>query len=318
MHNVNSIVVVLALLCGSLMESFSQCNTTVLSTNGYAVNISLNPVSLIVPNTCVNGYNFNVEIDYEISFSGPNQPANIYFMNGNMACGSFTNNSFGLFTTPSMGTVQTSGNPFNPATDCATATVASLMCDNFSISLEGPGIPNQTVSCNVTVPIILSYFNVNQKEDESVLLQWATEKEIDNDFFTVERSKDAKVWEVVEKISGGGDSDSRLLYRYIDNDPRNGISYYRLKQTDYNGKYTYSPIRKIDIENRTVKLYPSPASDYITVSGSPKKFSIVSSSGDIVKQVIPSNTQTDVSDLPNGLYFLVSDLTAIKFIKISH
>ncbi|MEI7597605.1 MAG: hypothetical protein WCK02_17800 [Bacteroidota bacterium] len=78
--------------------------------------------------------------------------------------------------------------------------------------------------------------------DEKVLLYWQTASEIENDYFSIEKSADAKNFELVKNITGAGYSNSIITYNEIDDNPYRGVSYYRLKQTDYNGESTFSNI----------------------------------------------------------------------------
>jgi hypothetical protein len=68
-----------------------------------------------------------------------------------------------------------------------------------------------------------------------------------NDFFTVERSKDAEHWEEAGRIEGAGNSNTELTYAFADDDPYSGISYYRLRQTDIDGTTTVIEIRAVEI-----------------------------------------------------------------------
>lgn len=78
--------------------------------------------------------------------------------------------------------------------------------------------------------------------DKSVQLTWATATEINNDYFTVERSADGKQFEEVAKVKGAGNSNTALNYNATDHQPIFGISYYHLKQTDFDGKVSFSNI----------------------------------------------------------------------------
>ena len=114
------------------------------------------------------------------------------------------------------------------------------------------------------LPIELLSFEANVN-DNRVDIKWVTATEINNDFFTVERSVDAKTWEEVVVTAGAGNSNQVLEYFEVDYDPLTDISYYRLKQTDYNGAFSYSnivPVKfVIDMPgDGTISLYPSPAS----------------------------------------------------------
>ena len=69
-----------------------------------------------------------------------------------------------------------------------------------------------------------------------------TATEVNNDFFTVERTLDGITYEEILQMPGAGNSFSPITYIAYDNEPLPGTSYYRLKQTDYDGSYEYSPL----------------------------------------------------------------------------
>jgi hypothetical protein len=80
-------------------------------------------------------------------------------------------------------------------------------------------------------------------DNNSVIITWSTAAEINNDFFTIEKSKDLINWEIASTIDGAGNSNQVLNYEFVDNFIEEGIWYYRLKQTDFDGKYEYfSPV----------------------------------------------------------------------------
>ena len=91
---------------------------------------------------------------------------------------------------------------------------------------------------NAPLPIELLHFNVTSEKDH-VLIDWATAAEINNDFFTIERSIDGYTWSVLGYVEGAGNSNHTRYYGFKDENPVNGVSYYRLKQTDYDGQYEY-------------------------------------------------------------------------------
>lgn|GEM_PF-835930 len=88
------------------------------------------------------------------------------------------------------------------------------------------------------LPIELLSFTANVVH-ESVRLNWATATETNNDFFTIERSTNLNDWEVLGFVDGAGTSSRPLHYSFTDYNPMAGVSYYRLKQTDYDGKFEY-------------------------------------------------------------------------------
>ncbi|PCI95791.1 MAG: hypothetical protein COB15_11770 [Flavobacteriales bacterium] len=111
------------------------------------------------------------------------------------------------------------------------------------------------------LPIDLISFEANINDDK-VDIKWVTASEINNDYFTIERSIDAKNWEEVLVVAGAGNSNQTITYFDSDYEPLTGISYYRLKQTDFNGEFTYSnivPVKFIkDAVDGNINLFPSP------------------------------------------------------------
>ena len=92
-----------------------------------------------------------------------------------------------------------------------------------------------TVYYTTPLPIDLIYFRA-QNEDKSVDLFWETATETNNDFFTIERSLDGINFESIANIKGAENSSIALTYQFTDTNPLSGTSYYRLKQTDYDGQ----------------------------------------------------------------------------------
>lgn len=96
------------------------------------------------------------------------------------------------------------------------------------------------------LPVTLSNFDATLN-DGVVNIVWTTQTEIDNDYFTVERTQDAIEYEDVTEVLGAGNSIVRIDYSATDEEPLYGTSYYRLKQVDYDGTFSYSDI--VSIEN---------------------------------------------------------------------
>lgn len=114
------------------------------------------------------------------------------------------------------------------------------------VDFVGPGVNTApftsgggTIQISPTpLPIELLSFSVNAGA-ESVLISWETATETNNDFFTIERSGNLESWEILGYVDGAGNSNRPLSYSFTDNMPLEGISYYRLKQTDFDGQYEY-------------------------------------------------------------------------------
>jgi len=110
----------------------------------------------------------------------------------------------------------------------------------------------------VALPVELISFNTTLINNE-VKLEWETGSEINNDRFEVERSKDGINWELLTTVIGAGNSNTKLRYNIYDIMPYLGTSYYRLKQIDFDGSFSYSKTEVINnIKTLPVTIYPNP------------------------------------------------------------
>lgn len=129
------------------------------------------------------------------------------------------------------------------------------------IVLPDPGVP---------LPITLSKFDA-RIVSEQVALTWVTESEQNNNNFDIERSVDGKQWRSVGMVysqAEDGNSSASLQYSYTDIDPLAGKSLYRLKQTDFDGNFSYSDVRMIHFDRTTnIAIYPNPVMDNLHFSG---------------------------------------------------
>jgi len=98
------------------------------------------------------------------------------------------------------------------------------------------------LSTPIIAPITLLSFTGKQLSASENGLEWITEAEINNNFFTLEHSNNTNEFIAFGTVKGAGNSNTTLFYNFIDEHPFNGINYYRLKQTDFDGKYSYSDI----------------------------------------------------------------------------
>ena len=110
------------------------------------------------------------------------------------------------------------------------------------------------------LPVELLYFGAYLNDiDRVVDLYWTTETEIENDYFTIQRSVNGQSWEDIGVVDGAGTSLIPINYTEVDIDPYYGDSYYRLKQTDFNGDFTYSPVVSVyQGGGNDLVIYPNP------------------------------------------------------------
>jgi Secretion system C-terminal sorting domain len=119
------------------------------------------------------------------------------------------------------------------------------------------------------LPITLISFKA-QIENTSVKLTWETSAEINNDFFTIERSENGLEYENIGEIPGSGNSNSIKEYDFYDDGPIQGTSYYRLKQTDFDGKFEYVDLIAVNFNQNdegicTLHIYPNPCVGSCTI-----------------------------------------------------
>lgn len=137
--------------------------------------------------------------------------------------------------------------------------------DNY---VEVAGVSNFSpwtlVRESAPLPIELLYFNAFAKDNKIVRTEWTTATEINNDYFAIERSQDGIVFEQIGTMQGANNSSITLHYVFYDEYPYTGLSYYRLRQVDIDGQFSYSEIRAVYLGDfDLISIYPNPSSDYI-------------------------------------------------------
>lgn len=143
----NLISILICLFCSTAFGQVTYSNSiTASGTQNYQVEITIIPTAIVpAQSSCSWGYNYDVAYDYNVQIIGGNNPS-LYTLNGYITCGSNQGIYFSLPNSGGSGNAITQGNSWNSNSDCATATVESLMCDSITIQIEGPGIPLQTIS----------------------------------------------------------------------------------------------------------------------------------------------------------------------------
>jgi hypothetical protein len=166
--------------------------------------------------------------------------------------------------------------------------------------------------------ISLVYFDAFIMADKKVKLKWMTESETNNDHFVLQHSKDAITWTDRATIQGAGNSTTPVNYECIDDETEEGLSYYRLKQTDFDGFTSYYKVTSVDIQpgKTNVSFGPNPTKDRIIFKCSkPIDTSLIIYLYDInwnqVKQTEKmllkknelSSIELNIPELKNGVYF---------------
>ena len=107
------------------------------------------------------------------------------------------------------------------------------------------------------LPVELTKFTANAS-NEDVKLSWTTATELNNDYFVVEISSDGELWRDVTTVKGKGTTTKESVYSAIDTQPIFGVSYYRLRQVDFDGTRKFSKIVTVTFEGSGIKMYPNP------------------------------------------------------------
>lgn len=162
-----------------------------------------------------------------------------------------------------------------------------------------------------TLPIELIEF-IGYTENGLNKIQWSTSTEINNDYFELERSEDGYLFTKIEKIKGAGNSSVIVTYSYTDKNPFSDITYYRLKQVDFDGQFEYHniiAIQNIHNNNSNATIYPNPSNNHIKIGGMDLKdierISIFNSIGQKVYESEIYEDGIDISELDNGIYFVL-------------
>jgi hypothetical protein len=280
-------------------------NCTVSSTNGYNVHINVWATQIVVNTSpCTSGYNYDVRLNYNVTFSGTNIPANLDVLQGNVFCGSQAT-FFSLPTSGGSGSVTTVGNQYRNANDCATATPQSLGCLNTTLQVAGPGIAPNT-SCSASLPIELIKFEVAPVL-QGAKLNWATSMEKNFHYFQIERAGKDLNFLPIGQIESKGGLDINISYDYLDEDVKAGKNYYRLKSVDYDGSYEYSNVVHLNWSNGGgVKVYPNPTADKSLnielndYMSTPTKIRLLDQLGHIVYQSELTEPSTEIQ-LPRSI-----------------
>ena len=195
-----------------------------------------------------------------------------------------------------------------------------LICDVFSLCTDffvpQPNLYNNGISCSAQelfesctpLPIELVSFQA-QIQNRTVLLTWETATETNNQGFDIERSLDAVNWQKIGWQDGAGNSTTKQLYRYTDEEPLAGTSYYRLRQIDFDGSSSYSEIESIRFhDDNTIEIYPNPAKEVLYISkfneNKSKQIIIYDQTGRPVLTTTQTSNKIDIADLVPQIYVI--------------
>jgi hypothetical protein len=175
------------------------------------------------------------------------------------------------------------------------------------------------------LPVTFSGYDV-KCNDKGALITWSTATEQNSDRFEIQRSENGIDWITVDKVTAAGNSNANRSYQYLD--LKGGAFFYRIRQVDIDGRFTYTTIKRTDCKagQFDVVLYPVPAKDKLTVVIKADRavrtdLQIIDMSGKTVSRIptqVNSGNNTinlNVANLPAGQYILVSSDATLQLNK---
>ena len=217
------------------------------------------------------------------------------FSDGGTAC---------YFNGDAFGTVITYANPVITVSGISDAHIANNSTKYITIAFD-----------NVTpLPISLLSYSANCSNTKPIL-NWATSSEINNNYFTIEKSIDMVNFEEVGSIKGSGNSSSQQIYQWTDEYSLNKLSYYRLKQTDFDGTSKTIGIVTTDcIKKNNILIYPNPTTKTLFIELGKNYADVNVEIKNVLGQVVQLNTYESLEKIElsingdNGIYFItISD-----------
>lgn len=191
--------------------------------------------------------------------------------------------------------------PNNATTNYTVTDNFGCITDQFAITTSG------------TLPVIIKEYTVNLRSNK-VYVNWITTSENNNHHFTIERSADARHFETVGIVNGTGNADLEKSYEFVDASPLEGVSYYRLSQTNLDGTVKYLDIKKI-VNKNTSDFYTDAYQSGVQMikmqvySSKAEKIQlrVIDFSGRLFKNEIWNlfaGSNNKIMDLKNGSYIL--------------
>ncbi len=201
------------------------------------------------------------------------------------------------------GIVISYSNPVITVSNISNTHIGNNLTKYVTIASINPATP---------LPIELLFFDANLNNKKAVDLTWETSAERDNDYFTIDKSVDGLNWVNLGIVDGAGTTSIPQSYYLEDFNPVLGLNYYRLKQTDFNGEFTYADIRTINLKNQDEYfLYPNPSDKSVNIYGLNSETDQINILDNLGKNIyfetnIISKNQIEVStsNFANGIYYV--------------
>lgn len=211
--------------------------------------------------------------------------------------------------------------------------------DNIGNTFSGVTVTSENlfrswalVSSSTSLPVNFVSFD-SKCVDNQILLKWTTSMEIHNSHFEIEYSTNGKQWNTIGNIKGAGTSSEEINYQYLVDNQNiyQELSYYRLKQVDYDGTDAYSKIENCSCNEgegiEIISLYPNPSDGEVNIfiyssEGGKLSLKIYDSIGrlvldDTINVIQGTNLVSNVIDEISGKYFISASINNGKYYDYS-
>jgi hypothetical protein len=226
---------------------------------------------------------------------------------------------------------ESSGLTFTPDFRFGFLSIMGASGANATSALDATGTPvvfntgNTLIIANkkflgslAAVPVEFYEFKVSRKGEDAAYIQWSTASETNNEKFLVERSIDGLNYTTIANIAGAGNSVSVQNYTMLDPSLEPRTYFYRIKQVDFDGKYSYSVVRILNLNSNLVaqpEIYPVPFNGDLKVkmeldTESETELKIIDMNGKTVLRKSFEGTKgtnifnLNTTQLTSGVYFL--------------
>ncbi|MDQ3015305.1 MAG: T9SS type A sorting domain-containing protein, partial [Bacteroidota bacterium] len=196
-------------------------------------------------------------------------------------------------------------------------TVGSLAAVNNIINVYGAFLNTENIDPALCAALPVTWLDFDVRKDQlKSQLTWTTAREFNNAGYEVQRSPDGRIFSTIGLVNRATIDATINSYGFIDEHPVNGMNYYRIKQTDFDGKYQYSAVKSLSFtkESLNLSVWPNPVSDILTIelgqdNISGGRITLINASGAIIRQAVFNEkeylVQLQLNDLEPGYYNLI-------------
>lgn len=302
-----------------ISDNLYATNTTNLANNlDFSDYLVVNGFGFTIPtNATITGFEVNIE---RSDVNGKCKDNILSLINSGVITG---NNKALNPAWPTTDAVQVYGS----ATDLwgATWTPADVNNSTFGIAFSwnrtGGGGGNAfaqidliTIKVYYTQPLPIELLDFNAEcLNGNAIISWSTATQSNNDYFTLEKSSNGVDYQKVDSVKGEGNSLIQNNYFVKDDKIFEQLTYYRLKQTDFGGNYTYSNVIALEcnLANFDITIHPNPFTSQTLISFNEDQLhttiKITNNVGKLVKSIFIANRKQIViekGDMASGIYFL--------------